>query len=119
MVKSEATLTKVVGSVLVFLSLLCTAVVVAHSCHSEQAVTTSINAATPASQDLTSHSLITDICAGIFYLVLILGGKFLLRPLANRYRDRARQLKIGLLTYKSRVRNNLTLSLPELGICRI
>ncbi len=131
MLKNSKTLTKVVGVFLIFLTLASTAVVVANACHNESASAVSISATTahashtdhhhapPATEGLASNSLLTDICAGIFYLALLLVGKFLLRSLLTTHHDKTLALKSGLNAYRRRATFNLTLSLPQLGTFRI
>jgi hypothetical protein len=128
MVKNWSLLKKVVGAALIFLTLASTVVVVVQSCHGQ--VSAPVAAATDASHtdhlhpappvQSTSHSgLLSEICAGIFYLVLLLGGKFLLRISSKSYKNKVRHLTTTLIAYRRRVSFNLTLSLPQLGICRI
>lgn len=130
MVKNRNPLTKVIGAALILLTLASTVVVVVESCHAESAP--AVVAATthashtdhyhPAPMPLqsTNHSeLLTQICAGVFYLVLLLGGKFLLRIFRKSYKNQIQRLTAPLIAFNQRVSNNLTLSLPQLGICRI
>ena len=129
-------LTRVVGAALIFLTLASTVVVVAKSCHAEQ---NSVAAATVhssqgdhvhtppansgraplAAQGVLNSGLISDICTGIFYLVLFLGGRFLLKNRFNSFRDKVAIFKSSHIFIRPKVVLNLTLSLPQLGICRI
>jgi hypothetical protein len=131
MLKNSKTLTKVVGVFLIFLTLASTAVVVAKACHSDTVPVASISAtipyvvhtdhhhAPPATEGVASNSLLTDICAGIFYLALLLVGKFLLKSLMTTFHDKTLALRSGLNAYRRRASFNLTLSLPQLGTYRI
>ena len=132
-------LTKVVGAALIFLTLISTAVVVvAKSCHEEQMPVAAAAIITHAShgdhihtapansgkssapaQGVLNSGLISDICAGIFYLVLFLGGRFFLKSRFNSFRDKVAVFKSSGVFNRPKVALNLTLSLPQLGICRI
>lgn len=139
MEKRSRGLTKVVGAALIFLTLVSTAVVVAKNCHVEQipvagAVGTVAHVShgdhvhTPPanpgkvpinSQGVLNSGLISDICTGIFYLVLFLGGRLLFKSRSNFIKDKIEGFKSSLAINKPKVVLNLTLSLPQLGICRI
>lgn len=129
MLKNSTFLAKAVGTALIFLTLLSTAAVVARGCHVEQAAATPIALEShhshgdhhlpPVTEGFANSSSFEKICAGIFFLVLIFGGKFLFRVFFQRYRDRIRNFRVSLVSYKPIVSFNLTLSLPQLGICRI
>ena len=132
-------LTKVVGAALIFFTLISTAVVVvAKSCHEEQKPVVAAAAITHAShgdhahtapansgktsapaQGILNSGLISDICTGIFYLVLFLGGRFFLKSRFNSFRDKVAVFKSSDVFNRPKVALNLTLSLPQLGICRI
>jgi hypothetical protein len=130
-VKNRRVLTKVVGAALIFLTLVSTVVVVAKACHNQpaaeiQVVATAVHAshddhqhAPPATQGIASSSLLTELCVGIFYLVLLLGGKFLLKITQHRYKEKVSSLKVGLIAFHRKHSFNLTLLLPQLGIYRI
>jgi predicted cobalt transporter CbtA len=131
MVKNRGLLTKVVGAALIFLTLVSTVVVVAKACHSQPVaeipvVATAVHAshgdhhhAPPATQGLANSSLLTEICVGIFYLVLLLGGKFLLKISQDTIKEKVFSLRVGLIAFHRKHSFNLTLSLPQLGIYRI
>ena len=139
MEKRSRGLTKVVGAALIFLTLVSTVVVVAKSCHVEQGPVAGVVATiahvshgdhvhTPPantgkapinSQGVLNSGLISDICTGIFYLVLFLGGRFLFKSRNNFIKDKIEGFKSSLAINKPKVVLNLTLSLPQLGICRI
>jgi hypothetical protein len=132
-------LTKVVGAALIFFTLISTAVVVvAKSCHEEPKPVVAAAAITHAShgdhahtapantgkssapaQGVLNSGLISDICTGIFYLVLFLGGRFFLKSRFNSFRDKVAVFKSSDVFNRPKVALNLTLSLPQLGICRI
>lgn len=131
-------LTKLVGAALIFLTLASTAVVVAKSCHDEPiavaAATTvahtshgdhvhtppAISSTAPTtSQGVLNSGLISDICTGIFYLVLILGSRFLLKNRFATFKVNVAALKSVVAIYRAKIEKNLTLSLPQLGISRI
>ena len=129
--KNSKVMTRVVGVALIFLTLATTAVVVAQSCHDDSAVIAPVASAVvhgshgdhhhpPApTQGLASATFLPEVCAGIFFLVLILGSKFILRIFNRAYTEKKHALKAGLIAYRRRAAFNLTLSLPQLGICRI
>ncbi len=138
MQKKRSILTRLVGAALIFLTLASTAVVVAKSCHDEPipvaAAATAAHAShgdhlhTPptnsgiapaAAQGVLTSGLISDICTGIFYLVLILGSRFLLKNRLITLRAKVAALYSALAVYRAKVEMNLTLSLPQLGISRI
>ena len=131
MVKNRSVLTKVVGAALIFFTLVSTVVVVAKACHDQPAadipvVATAVHAshgdhhhAPPATHGIASSSLLTEICVGIFYLVLLLGGKFLLKITHRSFRETVSSLKVGFTAFHRKHSFNLTLSLPQLGIYRI
>jgi hypothetical protein len=137
MEKRGRALTRVVGAALIFLTLASTVVVVAKSCHAEQnsvAAAATVHSsqgdhvhtppansgiATLAAQGALNSWLISDICTGIFYLVLFLGGRFLLKNRFNSFRDKVAIFKSSHIFIRPKVVLNLTLSLPQLGISRI
>lgn len=131
MLKNSKVMTRVVGIALIFLTLATTAVVVAQSCHDDAAAVAPVasaaahashndhqHAPTPT-QGLASASFLPEVCAGIFFLALILGSKFILRILKVAYTAKKQLLEAGLIAYRRKAAFNLTLSLPQLGICRI
>ncbi len=130
-VKNRSVLTKVVGAALIFFTLVSTVVVVAKACHDQPpaeipVVATAVHAshgdhhhAPPATQGIASSSLLRELCVGIFYLVLLLGGKFLLKITHRSYKEKVSSLKVGLIAFHRKHSFNLTLSLPQLGIYRI
>jgi len=65
------------------------------------------------------YLVLSDICTGIFYLVLFLGGRFFLKSRFNSFRDKVAVFKSSDVFNRPKVALNLTLSLPQLGICRI
>jgi predicted cobalt transporter CbtA len=111
--------------------LVSTVVVVAKACHSQPVaeipvVATAVHAshgdhhhAPPATQGLANSSLLTEIGVGIFYLVLLLGGKFLLKISQDTIKEKVFSLRVGLIAFHRKHSFNLTLSLPQLGIYRI
>ena len=137
MEKRGRALTRIVGAALIFLTLASTVVVVAKSCHAEQnsvaAAATTVhfshgdhvhtppaNLGAPlAAQGVLNSGLISDICTGIFYLVLFLGGRFLLKNRFNSFRDKVAVFKSSHIFIRPKIVLNLTLSLPQLGISRI
>jgi hypothetical protein len=138
MQKKRSMLTKLVGAALIFLSLVSTAVVVEKSCHDEPIAVAPVTVVahtshgdhvhTPpansafnstAAQGVLNSGLISDICAGIFYLVLILGTRFLLKYRFAAFKVNVAALNSVVAIYRSKVEKNLTLSLPQLGISRI
>jgi hypothetical protein len=138
MQKKRSMLTKLVGAALIFLTLVSTAVVVAKSCHDEPipvAAATGIahashgdhvhtqpsnsGTASSVSQGVLNSGLISDICTGIFYLVLLLGSRFLLKSRFASFKVKVSALNSAAAIYRAKVEKNLTLSLPQLGISRI
>ena len=143
MQKKRSMPTKLVVAALIFMTLVSTAVVVAKSCHNEQvpvvAAATVVHAShgdhvhTPpvnsgyapfaangvSAQGVLNSGLIPGICTGIFFLVLILGSRFLAKNLSNTFRNKINVLNSVVTFKRPKFLPNLTLSLPQLGLYRI
>lgn len=131
-------MTRFVGAAVIFLTLISTAVVVAQSCHDEPTSVVATTTVTHASHGDHIHSavvstgtfpdsaqgvlnggLLSDICTGIFYLVLFFGGRFLLKSGFSSFKNQIVFFKTSYVFPRPNVALNLSLSLPQLGICRI
>jgi hypothetical protein len=135
MLRMGTPLSKAAGGLAIVIALLSAVFVIAAQCHSNQSspVVASSHHHDGAAHALTStgalaesvesgamnSSLMGELCAGVFFLVLILGRKFLLKIFAVKSR-------LPVLSFRSfggfspgvaRLRSALTL--PQLGICRI
>lgn len=127
-------LSKAAGGLAMLIVIVSAVFVIAHQCHGDQ----STNGV--ASQAISGHdathgvdgaavglpvtglmgsSLFGEICASVVFLVLVVGGKFLLRVFKNRYR-----MKFAIFWARSKLIFydrwlGTALSLPQLGVCRI
>jgi hypothetical protein len=136
--KKGSAFTKLIGAALIFFTFASTAVVVAQSCHNEEIPTVAAVAIVHTShgdhvhapisnpsqtinsaQGALKSGLLSDICTGIFYLVLFLGGRFLLKRQVETFSKRNTVFNTSYVFISPKVRVNLTLSLPQLGISRI
>ena len=138
MLRTGSPLSKAAGSMAILIVIVSAVFVIAHQCHVNQ------NASVAAHQVSHEHgvghglgvsdegavlgltsagfigsSLFREIGASIFFLVLVLGGKLLLRVLSARSR-----MKSEALWVRSRLRlvnrwSGNGFSLPQLGVCRI
>lgn len=120
MFKAEVRLTKVAATFVLLLSLLSTGVVIAKECHST---------ITQSSQHLSHHhsesdagtpsGLLTDICVGVTFLTLLIGGRFLLRigKIKGIIKNSTAIKLMSQFIKPPNIRNALTLT--QLGLCRI
>jgi hypothetical protein len=104
------------SAIVLLVTLISTGMVVAHQCHQEPV---QVAAHGPINSVAPSGSLMTDICIGVTFLVLLVSGKYWLRKRVN-------QLRVELIAQVKDLRSfikppNLVfaLSLPQLGISRI
>jgi hypothetical protein len=130
MLGMRSPLSKAAGGLAIVFALFSTVFVIAHSCHSNQ------SSEVVASHSTTGHgsesafvdsplggsinsSLLKEISTGVFFLVLLLGGKFLLRVFSVRYRIKYATFwsDAKLLLYERYLSFGLTL--PQLGTLRI
>jgi len=130
MLGMRSPLSKAAGGLAIVFALFSTVFVIAHNCHSNQ------SPAAVATHTTTGHvhsshgsenavggslesSLLKEISTGVFFLVLILGGKFLLKVFSVRYRIKSSSFwsTPKLLLYERFLSFGLTQ--PQLGIFRI
>ena len=142
MLRTGSPLSKAAGSMAILIVIVSAVFVIAHQCHVNQNASVAVHQVSHehgvghgvghglgvsdegAVLGLTSagfigSSLFREIGASIFFLVLILGRKFLLRVLSARSR-----MKSEALWVRSRLRlvnrwSGTGFSLPQLGVCRI
>ena len=108
------------SGIVLLLSLISTGMVVAHQCHQESVqVATHSHHQDTAKSDPSTGSLLTDICIGVTFLVLLIGGKYWLRGNRPTWRI-SRNVSIKDLRGFIKPPNlAFNLSLPQLGVCRI
>lgn len=124
MLKRQSKIAKFSGILAITFALFSTGFVVVQQCHS-QAVTASVIAQHdhhgPFSNHgvLSSESLITDVCIGLFFLVLIVGRKYLLeqRKLPNSF-SRVYSWS-SKFTFVRPPNLAFSLSLSQLGVIRV
>jgi hypothetical protein len=140
MLSTRSPLSKAAGSLAIVFALFSTVFVIAHSCHSNQSEA-AVATHTSSGHSHSSHgsenavvdialfdsaldgslesSLLKGISTGVFFLVLLLGGKFLLKVLSVRYRIKFSSFRSNskLLLYERLM--SFGLSLPQLGVFRI
>jgi hypothetical protein len=131
-------LSKAAGVLAIVIALLSAVFVIAAQCHNNQS--SSVVAASSHHHDGAAHasahvsggvlaesvgsgaigsSLMGELCAGVFFLVLILGRKFLLKIFALSTRVPLQRFR-SFADYSPGVaRLRAALTLPQLGICRI
>jgi hypothetical protein len=138
MLRPGSPLSKAAGGLAFVIALLSALFVIAAQCHSNQS--SAMVAASSHHHGGAAHSsahvsggvfaesvesgvlgssLMGEICAGVFFLVLILGRKFMLKIFAAK----TQLLLARIRTFKQfspvLVRLRSALTLPQLGICRI
>ena len=142
MLRTGSPLSKAAGSLAIVIVIVSAVFVIAHQCHGGQNASVAVHQVSDehgaghgaghglgvsdegsvlglTSAGFMGSSLFREIGASIFFLVLILGRKFLLRVLSARSR-----MKSEALWVRSRLRlvnrwSGTGFSLPELGVCRI
>ncbi len=120
MFSSKQGVARAASAIVLLISLISTGMVIAHQCHQATAqVVTHTHHDEPTNSVAPNSSLLTDICVGVTFLVILLGGKFWLRKRVN-------QLRVEFIAQVKDLRSfikppNLVfaLSLPQLGISRI
>ena len=132
MLRSGSPLSKAAGGLAIIFALLSAVFVIAQQCHASQTSSAVVSTHHHDGTHLLSggsvhatesvpmnSSLVRGLCAGFFFVVLILGRKFLLRFFDNTWPSRQENLwsRSDLSPPMSRLRAALTL--PQLGICRI
>ena len=135
MLRSGTPLSKAAGGLAILIALLSAVFVIAAQCHGNQSstvvasnhhhdgavhahVSTGALAQSGGSGAMNS-SLMGELCAGVFFLVLILGRKFLLKVFAAKVRVPVLAFRSGIGFSPGVVRLRAALTLPQLGICRI
>ncbi len=142
MLRTGSPLSKAAGSLAILIVIVSAVFVIAHQCHGGQNASVAVHQVSDehgaghgaghglgvsdegsvlglTSAGFMGSSLFREIGASIFFLVLILGRKFLLRVLSARSR-----MKSEALWVRSRLRlinrwSGTGCSLPKLGVCRI
>lgn len=120
MFESKQGLARAASAIVLLISLISTGMVVAHQCHQA-----STQVATHAHHDETTSSptpdssLLTDICIGVTFLVLLLGGKFWLRKRCASWQTQIHVQVKNLRSFIKPPNLAFALSLPQLGISRI
>jgi hypothetical protein len=138
MLRTGSPLSKAAGSMAILIVIVSAVFVIAHQCHVNQNASVAVHQVSHehgaghglgvsdegsvlglTSAGFIGSSLFREIGASIFFLVLVLGGKFLLRVLSARSR-----MKSEALWVRSRLRlinrwSGTGCSLPKLGVCRI
>ena len=142
MLRTGSPLSKAAGSLAIVIVIVSAVFVIAHQCHGGQNASVAVHQVSDehgaghgaghglgvsdegsvlglTSAGFMGSSLFREIGASIFFLVLILGRKFLLRVLSARSR-----MKSEALWVRSRLRlinrwSGTGCSLPKLGVCRI
>ena len=120
MLTSRQGVARAASAIVLLVTLISTGMVVAHQCHQEPVqVAAHGHHEQPVNSEAPSGSLMTDICIGVTFLVLLVSGKYWLRKRVN-------QLRVELIAQVKDLRSfikppNLVfaLSLPQLGISRI
>ncbi len=120
MFASKEGVARAASAIVLLISLISTGMVVAHQCHQASAqVSTHAHHDGPTNSVTPNSSLLTDICIGVTFLVLLIGGKFWLRKKVTSWLV---QLHVQVKDLRSFIKPpNLVcaLSLPQLGILRI
>lgn len=122
--KPRSKIAKFSGILAITLAVFSTGFAVVQQCHA-QSVATSIttqhdhNAPAGTHGALSSQSLLTDVCLGVFFLVLIVGRKYLLeqRKSVGNF-SRALSWR-RVFTFIPPPNLTFSLSLPQLGVIRI
>lgn len=142
MLNTGSPLSKAAGSLAILIVIVSAVFVIAHQCHGAQSASVATHDVSGghgsplgtghalgvsdkgATLGLTSagfmgSSLFREIGASIFFLVLILGGKFLLRVISARSRINSKALWVRSRLILLNRWASTALSLPQLGVCRI
>jgi hypothetical protein len=138
MLRMGSPLSKAAGGLAIVIALLSAVFVIAAQCHNNQssAVVASsshhhdgaVHASSHASggalaesvgSDGMSSSLVGELCAGVFFLVLVLGRKFLLKIFSLSTRVPVPRFRSFTEFSPGVARMRTALTLPQLGICRI
>ena len=130
MFRSGSPLSKAAAVLAVVFAVLSAGFVVVQQCHGQESVAVTSNhhqaghssESAPVSSvglGTLGSSILGDLCVGVFFLVLIVGGKFLLKVGTARYRIRVLNFWAHSKKIADIWRSGYVLSLPQLGICRI
>ncbi len=142
MLRMGSPLSKAAGGLAIVIALLSAVFVIAAQCHNNQS--SAVVAASSHHHDGAAHasahavahvsggvlaesvgsgaigsSLMGELCAGVFFLVLILGRKFLLKIFALSTRVPVQRFRLFADYSPGVARMRAALTLPQLGICRI
>jgi hypothetical protein len=117
---SKQGIARAAGGVVLLISLISTGMVVAHQCHQEAVQVASHSHHDGAGKtEPVPSSLLTDICIGVTFLVLLIGRKFWLRQKHSNWRISLHTSIKELRGFIKPPNLVLRLSLPQLGVCRI
>ena len=146
MMRMGSPLSKAAGGLAIVIALLSAVFVIAAQCHNNQSSSVvavsshhhddaahglahaSAHAVAPVSSGVLAESvgsgvlgssLMGELCAGVFFLVLILGRKFLLKIFALSTRVPVPRFRSFTQFSPGVARMRAALTLPQLGICRI
>jgi hypothetical protein len=120
MFTSKQGVARAASAIVLLISLISTGMVVAHQCHqSSTQVATHAHHDEPTSSATPNSSLLTDICIGVTFLVLLIGGKFWLRKRVSSWLAQAVSQIKDLRRFVKPPNLVLALTLPQLGIYRI
>jgi len=120
MFASKQGVARAASAIVLLISLISTGMVVAHQCHQASTqVATHAHHDEPTSSVTPSSSLLTDICIGVTFLVLLIGGKFWLRKRVSSWLVQAFSQIKDLRHFVKPPNLVFALTLPQLGISRI
>lgn len=120
MFTSKQGVARAASAIVLLISLISTGMVVAHQCHQASTqVATHAHHDEPTSSVTPTSSLLTDICIGVTFLVLLLGGKFWLRKKVTRWLVQVDSQIKDLRRFVKPPNLVFALTLPQLGISRI
>ena len=113
---------KVLGAFAILFAILSAGFMVAEQCHIQSPLST-LSVTHSHGNDLQTggqpHSLLSDICTGAFFLVLILGAKNLVNRALDRGYFKTSYLFERVLKFLRPPNLTFTLSRPQLGTYRI
>jgi len=120
MFTSKQGVARAASAIVLLISLISTGMVVAHQCHQASSqVATHAHHDEPTSSVTPNSSLLTDICIGVTFLVLLIGGKFWLRKRVSSWLVQAFSQIKDLRHFVKPPNLVFALTLPQLGISRI
>lgn len=120
MFRAKVGFSKAAGSFVLLISILSTGVVIANECHSTVSASAQhLGHDHFQSSASTSSTILTDICIGVVFFTLLVGGRYLLRIRKSKsYLENFAAVKsLRQFIKPPNIHNALTL--PQLGLCRI